>query len=86
MAAVAFGDLWWEHLLAFAVGYVLGFIISPVLTFLVIIIGLGVGAIVDAAILEPVAWVLDREAVDKVIKSVSFLALIIGFHFDLLAS
>ena len=40
----------------------------------------------NSCVVEPLAWTLERPYVDKVIKLVSVLMLLIGFHFDLLAS
>jgi hypothetical protein len=43
-------------------------------------------AMVDVLVIEPSAWLLERKQLDKLIKLGSVVLLILGFHFDLLAS
>jgi hypothetical protein len=44
------------------------------------------GAVIDVIIVEPIAWVLDRPALDRTAKICALLLFIIGFHFDFLTS
>jgi hypothetical protein len=60
--------------------------VSPVVTALLIFGVIALGLVVDTLVFEPLAWVLDRDAVERWIKVTSVLLLVAGFHFDLLAS
>ena len=60
--------------------------VSPVVTALVVFGVIALGLLVDTLVFEPLAWVLDRDAVERWIKVTSVLLLLTGFHFDLLAS
>lgn len=46
----------------------------------------GIGWLIDMIFFRPLAWLLERESIDKLLKVASFVLLIIGFHFSLLAS
>lgn len=45
-----------------------------------------VGLLIDILILRPVIWVLDRDPPGHPVKWAGFILLVVGFHFDLLAS
>jgi hypothetical protein len=45
-----------------------------------------VGLVVDAGAVRPVAWALDRPALERLAKILGFLLIIVGFQFDLLVS
>lgn len=40
----------------------------------------------DLLIIEPIAWLIDRPALDKLGKVLGVTLVIVGFHFDLLGS
>jgi len=62
------------------------FVLCPVLTTLVIIAFFTFGTLLDVLVFEPVAKVFDRPDVGTVIKLAGLIVLVLGFHFDLLAS
>ena len=52
-----------------------------------IIIGLTiVGTLFDVVIIDNLAWLLERPKVENWIRVISLILLLVGFHFDLLAS
>jgi hypothetical protein len=61
-------------------------LLGPFCVALLIIALAMLGLLLDLAIIEPVARVFDRDAPDRLIKIGSLLLLVLGFHFDLLAS
>jgi exoribonuclease II len=42
--------------------------------------------VIDLAIVEPLAYVVEKSSLDKPIKIVSLVLLIVGFAFDMLSS
>lgn len=62
------------------------FFISPLAIVLVVSLPLLILLSTDILMIEPLAWLLERQSLDKLIKAGSILLLLIGFHFDLLAS
>jgi len=78
---------WWNvPFVAIAVLGALWMTLSPITTALLIVILSSFGVLIDLAILEPMAWLLERKMVDRWVKIISVVLLILGFHFDLLAS
>lgn len=78
---------WWMIIILAIISYSLFLItISPILTVFVILFFSGIGALVDFILIEPLAWCLERKHIDKWVKIISVILLIVGFHFDLLAS
>lgn len=79
-------DLAWPF--AFAISLFLALItlviFGPLITVFLIFAALLAGSIIDVLILEPIAWALERPALDKWIKAMSLVLLLIGFHFDFL--
>lgn len=79
----------WQSVWLTAAGVLMGLgvasLIGPLVT-----CGLGLilrarGLAFDTVIAAPIAWVLDRDAVEKWIKTAAAVMLVLGFHFDLLA-
>lgn len=60
--------------------------VSPLLTVCTIILAIMAGFTVNVLFFQPLAWVLERSSLDQLIKIVSLLFLLAGFHFELLAS
>lgn len=60
--------------------------ITPIIAAILWSLPMIIMLLVDVVLIEPTAWLLEREAIDKLIKVGSILLLLIGFHFDLLAS
>ena len=60
--------------------------ILPLAAALIVTLAMVLLLLVDALFLEPTAWLLERTYLDKTIKAGSLMLLLIGFHFDLLAS
>lgn len=84
---VTVSDFWvWQFLASFATFVIVGTIVAPLAVLGATILLFGIGILLDIILIEPVAWVLEREYLDKIIKLLAFLALIVGFHFDFLAS
>jgi hypothetical protein len=76
---------WW--LAVEAATFFFGIItVFPIFTMLIIVVAAGVGFLLDILLIEPLAWILERPSLDRLVKLFALLLLIIGFHFDLLAS
>ena len=70
--------------LALTTGMIVGLIALPtILTILGVLLG---GSLLDVFVLSPVALILEHPALDRIVKIVALLLLIIGFHFDFLTS
>ena len=77
----------WLTIISAAVGYfVLLVSISPVMTILTLFVVSLLGLLIDFLIVEPIAWIIERPHIDKWVKIMAVILLILGFHFDLLAS
>lgn len=72
-------------LLGILVG-VLRITVVPFITIAVVVLVMGFGTVIDLFFIESMAWLLDRPQLDKWIKLVALLLLLIGFHFDFLTS
>jgi hypothetical protein len=77
----------WKALGIHAVGglFLVGLLGSFCVPLLIIALAT-LGLLFDLAIIEPVARIVDRDALDRLIKIGCLLLLVLGFHFDLLAS
>jgi len=60
--------------------------VMPLVTVMMTLIAVAVGLVIDLLVIEPVAWFIEHERVENRIKAFSILLLVVGFHFDLLAS
>ncbi len=60
--------------------------IAPIFTVLIVISLTAVGLAVNSILIKPLAQVLENPSLDRFIKIISLLLLLIGFHFELLAS
>ena len=81
------GANWWVTiLLTPLIGGVFSVTLGDTLMVVIIYTGLLLGLIIDIVVIEPIAWIIDLSAIDRVIKIGSVLGLLIGFHFSLLAS
>ena len=60
--------------------------VSRVVTLIIVATPTIIGQSIDYALVKPLAWMLDRPHIDKLVKIAGVLLLLIGFHFDLLAS
>ncbi|HEY9699447.1 MAG TPA: hypothetical protein V6D10_19470 [Trichocoleus sp.] len=60
--------------------------VSPLITVLTILTFTLTGIFINTAFVKPLAWVLEHPSLDRSTKIVSFLFLLFGFHFELLAS
>jgi len=67
----------------FAIG---GIFLAPTIAFLAFGSFAVFYAAVDILVIEPVAWVLERDEFDRWVKMMSLVLLLIGFHFDMLVS
>jgi hypothetical protein len=68
------------------VTWYLALLLSLLLIFAILIGWVSIGLIIDLLLIAPIAWILDKEYLGKWIKVASIIMLLIGFHFDLLAS
>ena len=66
---------------SYAYSVILPFMVALLVTFLMTTF-----VCMDLLFIEPAAWLLERRSLDKLIKIGALTLLIIGFHFDLLAS
>lgn len=60
--------------------------LSPLVTVLFILAFIATGLMINAILIQSLAWFLEHPALDKLTKLASLLLLLIGFHFELLAS
>lgn len=60
--------------------------ISPIVTVLTIMFLILLGLLINAIFIRPLAWTLENPSLDRFTKIASLLLLLIGFHFELLAS
>jgi hypothetical protein len=76
---------WWALLIGFLIS---GF--TQILGLMVFILSLFLlaasGATLNTLLFKPLAWILERENPGIPIKIISVILLLLGFHFDLLAS
>ena len=59
---------------------------APLITVLTILVFTLTGIIINSVLIKPLAWVLEHPSLDRSTKIASLLFLLIGFHFELLAS
>ena len=60
--------------------------VAPMLTVLLASASSVGAAVLQAVVLRPLAWALERESIDRWIKLLAVALLVLGFHFDLLAT
>lgn len=60
--------------------------ISPLMTVLMILTFIFIGLAINSGFIKPLAWLLEHPSFDRFTKIVSLLFLLMGFHFELLAS
>ena len=78
---------WWLILLSAVLGYLVFLVsLSPIVTVLVLFIFTLGGLVIDSLLIEPLAWMIERQDIDKWVKIGSLLLFLLGFHFDLLSS
>jgi hypothetical protein len=66
------------------VGGMIALTIAPLITG-VLLLGLNaLGVVCDVLIIKPVAWLLDRDSVERRVKIVAAILLLVGFSLDLL--
>ena len=66
--------------------FILSLVMGVTVGFLFILIVMSIGLIIDVCIIRPIVKLLETTYLDKVIKVFSIIVLLVGFHFDLLAS
>ncbi len=60
--------------------------LGPLVTFLGHFAIFVIVFLLDVSIILPMAWILERKSMGKMMKGLSFLLLCVGFMFDLLSS
>ena len=60
--------------------------VAPLTTVFIILMFTLAGIMINSIFIKPLAWVLEHPSLDRSTKIFSFLSLLIGFHFELLAS
>lgn len=60
--------------------------ISPIITVLAILVLILFGLLLNSIFVKPLAWTLENPSLDRFTKIASLFLLLIGFHFELLAS
>ena len=83
---VYFARGFWLALGGCLIAFVLGVYSSPVVASLILSVPPTVLLVIDVVGIKPLAWLLERKALDRLVKLGSLALLIIGLHFDLLAS
>jgi len=59
---------------------------APLLMSSLILAAATVGWILDTILIEPVAWLLDNDKLENIVNAAVLIFVVVGFHFDLLAS
>lgn len=73
-------------LLAFLAVGIFGVTIGPYMALAILFLAWSLGLVLDVFLFKPMAWALDRPAIDKLIQAGAVIFVAVGFHFDLLAS
>lgn len=60
--------------------------VSPLVTVFSVLLLIFLGLMINSGLIKPLAWVLEHPSLDRFTKLISLLFLLIGFHFELLAS
>jgi hypothetical protein len=60
--------------------------IGPLVTVCIILTLIFTGLAINSGVIKPLAWVLEHPSLDRFTKIASLLFLLLGFHFELLAS
>jgi hypothetical protein len=60
--------------------------VSPILTVLIVFSAAISSLVINAVLIQPLAFALEHPSLDRLTKIVSLLLLLAGFHFELLAS
>lgn len=94
-ALLAIALAWWSWTLtppdgrltvALLVFWIAGAYVTPLLIVCAMFFLPAVGAALDFLLIEPLAWAFDRSDIEVWVKVFALVSLLIGFHFDLLAS
>lgn len=73
-------------LVGMMIGWTVALFVAPLIMVSVTLLVSGGLLAVDALIIKPIAWFLERPALDKAIKIISVLLVLVGSHFELLAA
>jgi hypothetical protein len=76
----------WITFALLPVWFLIGLFLTPMLVAVILNCFAFLGLLIDFGLIEPTAWIIDREHLDKWIKIGSIFLLLAGFHFDLLSS
>lgn len=60
--------------------------VSPLITVFAVILLIGFEFMINLVLIKPLAWALEHPSLDRFTKVMSLLLLLVGFHFELLAS
>ena len=60
--------------------------LSPIVTVLTILLLAALGFMINGVCIKSLAWLLEHPSLDRLTKIASLLFLVLGFHFELLAS
>lgn len=60
--------------------------VSPLITVLAVVSSTVLGLAINSLVIQPTAWLLEHPSLDRDIKIASLILLLVGFHFELLAS
>jgi len=60
--------------------------IGAVTTCLLVVLAIVIGLLLDWVVIQPLAFVIERQHFEKWAKGVALILLLVGFHFDLLAA
>src|SRR5262249_50080084 len=74
---------WWRGITLFT-GVVIS--VGPLITFVILCVGIVLGYLFDKVVIELIASALERPNLDKWVKAIATVLLLVGFHFDLLAA
>jgi hypothetical protein len=69
-----------------AVSFIASATMAPFIVAISVMIASVLGLLIDTLFIEPVAWLVERPRLERSGKVLSIALLLIGFHFDLLAS
>jgi uncharacterized membrane protein len=87
MLSIELPQDWWVFLVEAAIVFFCLLVsISPTLTVLTVVSFIIAGLAFNLVFIQPLAWVLEHPSLDRFTKVASLLFLLVGFHFELLAS
>ncbi len=77
---------WWQWVVAMFIAVGVYAWMAAFVTFGVVLFISVLGLLADIALITPVAWIISRRSLDLIVKLCTLIAVVLGVHFDFLAS